>query len=106
MPVYSTSDTVGGDLPLPLGGGAGTVTGSLDASFDVFVDDYGINLHITRDTPYRRETAQWRKEQIDQAPEAGEQTLSSWWIRSQMSLHGGAGVKYLDSVGDDANSPT
>lgn len=98
------SDTVGGDLPIALGGGQGTVSGVLDSNFDVFVDNFGLCLHITRDTPYRRETAQWRKEQIDQAPEAGEQTLSSWWIRSQMSFHGGAGIKYLDTVVDQEQS--
>jgi hypothetical protein len=94
------TDTVGGDLPIALGGGQGTVSGTLDNNFDAFIDGYGLNLHITRDNPYRRETAQWRKEQIDQAPEAGEQTLSSWWIRSQMSFHGGAGIKYLDTVAE------
>jgi hypothetical protein len=99
--VTSSYDTVGGDLPLVLGSGQGTISSVLDANFDVFLDNsIGLNLHITRDTPYRRETAQWRKEQIDQAPEAGEQTLSSWWIRSQMSFHGGAGLKYLDTVVD------
>lgn len=94
------TDTVGGDLPLKLGGGQGTVSSVLDPNYDAYISGTGVNLHITRDTPYRRETSPWRKEQIDQAPEAGEQTLSSWWIRSQMSMHGGAGIKFLDTVSD------
>jgi hypothetical protein len=96
--VTSSYDTVGGDLPLPLGGGQAGASGTLDPEFDVFVEGLALNLHITKDQPYRRETAEWRKQQVDQAPEAGEQSLSDWWMRSQLSFHGGAGIKYLDTV--------
>lgn len=98
--VTSTYDTVGGDLPLSLGGGVSRATGTNDNAFDVFVGGLSLNLHITKETPYQRQTAEWRKEQVDQSAEAGEQTLSSWWLRSQMSFHGGAGVKYLDTTVD------
>lgn len=97
MVTHSLTDTVGGDLPLPLGGGKADATGVLDHEFDVFVAGLAFNLHITKEQPYRRETAEWRKEQVDQAPEAGEQSLSNWWMRSQLSFHGGAGIKYLDT---------
>jgi hypothetical protein len=109
MVTYSTQDTVGGDLPLPLGGGQvaapGTI-GAVTSNFDVFVDDLSMNLHITRDTPYQRQTADAMKQQFDLAPEAGEHSLSTWWIRSQMSFHGGAGIKYLDSSHNDTSDQT
>jgi hypothetical protein len=98
--VTSSYDTVGGDLPLPLGGGQVAATAELDPDFDVMVSGLVLNLHITRDNPYRRETAEWRKQQVDQAPEAGEQSLSTWWLRSQMSFHGGAGIQFLDTIAD------
>lgn len=98
--VTSSYDTVGGDLPLPLGGGETRASGIVNPDFDVFVGGLALNLHITKDSPYRRETAEWRKDQVDQAPEAGENSLSSWWLRSQMSFHGGAGIKYLDTTAD------
>lgn len=51
--------------------------------------------------PHRRETAPYRKEQTDQSAEAGEQSLSFWWTRSQSSFHSGAGQRFLDGAGDD-----
>jgi hypothetical protein len=98
--VTSSYDTVGGDLPLLLGGGEQRASGVTNPEFDVFVHGLSFNLHINPNSPYRRETAEWRKQQVDQAPEAGEQSLSSWWLRSQMSFHGGSGVKYLDTTAD------
>jgi hypothetical protein len=104
MVTVPLSDPVGGDLPIPLGGGQASVSGKLDAEFDVFVAGLAFNLHINKDQPYRRETAEWRKQQVDQQPEAGEQTLSDWWLRSQMTFHGGAGLKYLDTTQDEGTN--
>jgi hypothetical protein len=89
MPV-GVIDTVGGDLPLPLGGGhrrrrARVRRRRAGRPLTPFW------LAIDTDTPYERATAQWQKEQSDQQPEAGEQSLSGWWTRSQMSFHFGAG---------------
>jgi len=54
--------------------------------------------------PYKRETAQYRKQQIDQQKEPGEQTLTGWWLRSQSSFHYGAGIRYEEPVeGDTVN---
>lgn len=47
--------------------------------------------------PMTFETAQMQKNQQDQEPEAGEQTLSGWWLRSQASWHEGAGVLFPES---------
>ena len=48
--------------------------------------------------PYGRETAQYRKQQIDQQKEPGEQTLTGWWLRSQSSFHYGAGIRYEEPI--------
>jgi hypothetical protein len=64
---------------------------------DVLVGDIPFWLAITGDTPYQRETAQYQRDQVDQQPEAGEQSLAGWWTRSQMSFHYGAGLEYLDT---------
>ena len=47
---------------------------------------------------YGRETAQYRKQQIDQQKEPGEQTLTGWWLRSQSSFHYGAGIRYEEPI--------
>lgn len=109
MVTFSAQDTVGGDLPLPLGGGhvaAPGTYGPVATNFDVLVDDLPMNLHITKDNPYQRQTADAMKQQFDSAPEAGEHSLSTWWIRSQMSFHGGAGVRYLDTSHNDTSGAT
>ena len=53
-------------------------------------------LAASDEQPYRRVTAQYRKQQIDQSREAGEQTLTGWWVRSQSSFHLGAGIKFFE----------
>ena len=42
---------------------------------------------------YRRETAEFRRQRIDQEREVGEQSLDSgYWLRSQASFHMGSGI--------------
>jgi hypothetical protein len=50
----------------------------------------------TDQNPYQRETAPYRKDQFDNSREPGEQSLTGWWLRSQSSFHGGAGIKFYD----------
>jgi hypothetical protein len=54
------------------------------------------------DAPYRRVTAQYRKQQIDQSREPGEQTLTGWWLRSQSSFHYGQGIKFFEPIQDES----
>lgn len=66
-------------------------------AYDVSINNLGFILDVNDQTSYKRETAQYKKDQFDAAPDPGEQTLvASWWLRSQTSWHFGAGVKYFD----------
>lgn len=51
----------------------------------------------SQQVPLTLETAQMQKNQQDQEPEAGEQTLSGWWLRSQASWHEGAGARFTET---------
>lgn len=53
-------------------------------------------LATSSDIPLTMETAQMQKNQQDNEPDAGEQTLSGWWLRSQASWHEGAGALYME----------
>lgn len=48
--------------------------------------------------PYERATAQFRKQQFDSQRDPGEQSLSNWWLRSQMSFHAGEGITFYDPL--------
>ena len=66
--------------------------------YDVAVAGLPFFLGPSKEYPYKRETAQYRKQQIDQQKEPGEQTLTGWWLRSQSSFHYGAGIRYEEPV--------
>jgi hypothetical protein len=84
-------------IPYVLSNPAGSTTYSLTGeAFDVAIAGMPFFLMTSDDAPYRRVTAQYRKQQIDQTREAGEQTLTGWWVRSQSSFHLGAGIKYFE----------
>lgn len=80
-----------GSLPTDLGEGHDFALGSLS-----------FRLAITDETPYLRETAQFRKDQFDAAPVPGEQALDGWWLRSQSSFHRGAGLRYYEVLDGEA----
>lgn len=65
-------------------------------AYDISIDGKPFFLQSSDETPYRRSTAPYRKQQIDQSKEPGEQTLTGWWVRSQSSFHCGAGIKFYD----------
>ena len=53
--------------------------------------------------PYIRQTAPFKKDQFDNGQEPGEQSLTGWWLRSQMSFHSGTGIKFFDPATTDEN---
>jgi hypothetical protein len=76
-----------------------------DIAYDVAVGGMPFIYAISDARPYIRQTAPFRKEQFDNQTEPGEQSLTGWWIRSQMSFHGGDGITFFDPAGAAANSP-
>jgi len=77
---------------------AGSTYVNTSNNYDCAISGLPFFLGISREHPYKRETAQYRKQQIDQQKEPGEQTLTGWWLRSQSSFHYGAGIRYEEPV--------
>jgi hypothetical protein len=71
-------------------------------SYDIAINGLPFFITPLDDSPYRRVTAQYRKQQIDQSREPGEQTLTGWWIRSQSSFHYGQGIKFFEPIQDES----
>ena len=73
-----------------------------DISYDTAIGGLPFFYAISDERPYIRQTAAFRKEQFDNGNEPGEQSLTGWWLRSQSSFHGGAGIKFYDpSAGEN-----
>ena len=66
--------------------------------YDIAIAGLPFFLGPSKEYPYKRETAQYRKQQIDQQKEPGEQTLTGWWLRSQSSFNYGAGIRYEEPI--------
>lgn len=68
--------------------------------YDVAVGGMPFIYAITDDTPYRRQTAEFRTARVDQLRDPGEQSLSGsgYWIRSQSSFHLGEGAVYQEPI--------
>jgi len=92
---YGSDITEG--LPYRLSNPAGATTYSANAeAYDIAINSMAFFLNTGDEFPYRRETAQYRKQQIDQSSEPGEQSITGWWVRAQSSFHSGGGVKFYD----------
>ena len=74
-----------------------------DMSYDVALGGLPFIYAINDSRPYTRQTAPFRKDQFDNGQEPGEQSLTGWWIRSQMSFHSGTGIKFFDPATTDEN---
>ena len=74
-----------------------------DMSYDVAIGGLPFIYAINDSRPYVRQTAPFRKDQFDNGTEPGEQSLTGWWIRSQMSFHSGSGIKFYDPATTDEN---
>jgi hypothetical protein len=67
-----------------------------DVAYDVSFNSVPFILKVDNQNPYRRETAQYKKDQFDNSREPGEQSLTGWWVRSQTSWHNGAGIEFYE----------
>jgi hypothetical protein len=90
-------------IPVPLSNPAGSTNyAATGVAYDVAIGGQPFFVNASDDTPYRRVTAQYRKQQIDQTREPGEQTLTGWWLRSQSSFHLGAGIKFFEPINEES----
>ena len=98
---YGSDITEG--LPYVLSNPAGATTYSATGvAYDMAISGLPFFIAASDDSPYRRVTAQYRKQQYDQTREAGEQSLTGWWFRSQSSFHLGQGIKYFEPAQDES----
>ena len=74
-----------------------------DIAYDIAIGGLPFILATNNERPYGRRTAPFKKDQFDSTNEPGEQSLTGWWIRSQMSFHGGAGINFFDPGTNDEN---
>jgi hypothetical protein len=90
-------------IPYVLSNPAGATNySSTGEAYDIAIAGLPFFLLNSDDAPYRRVTAQYRKQQIDQSREPGEQTLTGWWLRSQSSFHYGQGIKFFEPIQDES----
>jgi hypothetical protein len=96
-------DDITEGIPYVLSNPAGATNFSTTGeAYDVAINGLPFFLLNSDDAPYRRVTAQYRKQQIDQSREPGEQTLTGWWLRSQSSFHYGQGIKFFEPIQDES----
>ncbi len=89
-------------IPYTLSNPAGSINyAATGEAYDIAIAGLPFFVQASDDTPYRRVTAQYRKQQYDQTREAGEQSLTGWWFRSQSSFHLGQGIKYFEPAQDE-----
>jgi hypothetical protein len=70
--------------------------------YDIAVGGEPFFIAASNTYPYRRETASYKRTQLDTTQSPGEQTFEGWWLRSQNSFHLGTGIKYLEPLqGED-----
>jgi hypothetical protein len=96
-------DDITEGIPYVLSNPAGATNFSATGvNYDMAIAGLPFFIGATDDSPYRRVTARYRKEQYDQTREAGEQSLTGWWFRSQSTFHLGAGIKYFEPAQDES----
>ena len=93
MPTYDITEGVPYDLAVPSTEATFELT---DTAFDIVIDDLPFIVSVNNQNPYRRETAPYKKDQFDNSPEPGEQSLTGWWLRSQTSWHNGSGISFYE----------
>ena len=90
-------------IPVPLSNPVSNQNYSITGvAYDIAIGGKPFFQDAADDTPYRRVTAQYRKQQLDTTREPGEQTLTGWWLRSQSTFHLGQGVKFFEPAQDES----
>ncbi len=93
MPTYNISEDIPYDISLPSTEASFELS---DTAYDIVIDDLPFIVSVNNQNPYRRETAPYKKDQFDNSPEPGEQSLTGWWLRSQTSWHNGSGISFYE----------
>jgi hypothetical protein len=83
-------------IAVDLSVGTGNIWQNTGVQYDFAIGGVPFLAAITDKDPYIRSTAQFRKNQFDSLRDPGEQSLSTWWLRSQSSFHTGAGINFYD----------
>ncbi len=68
--------------------------------YDYALADLAFLTATSKEFPYTRQTAPFRKEQFDNSSNPGEQALSQWWLRSQSDFSFGTGIKFMEPSND------
>jgi hypothetical protein len=89
-------------IPYGLSNPISSLYSATGVNYDMALNGLPFFIAASDDSPYRRVTAKYRKEQYDQTREAGEQSLTGWWFRSQSTFHLGAGIKYFEPAQDES----
>lgn len=74
-------------------------------AFDIAIGGLPFIMAVTDSTPYKRQTAEFRAQRVDQMRDPGEHTLggSGYWTRSQSSWHYGEGIKFTEPMEGNDN---
>jgi hypothetical protein len=91
-------------IPFPLSGrttAAASTYGLDGVQYHVSLGGMPFLLAINDERKMTRSGAQQRKEQFDNQQIPGEQSLANWWLRSQSTFIGGAGLLYQDPSADN-----
>ena len=93
----STTDRLPAPLSERLASAASTIYARQGREVDVAVGGIPFRLATMTDLQQTIETIPVRKDQFDSENDPGEQSLTSWWRRSQSSWHEGAGNLYQEN---------
>ena len=74
-------------------------------AFDIAIAGMPFIMAVTDNTPYKRQTAEFRAQRVDQMRDPGEHTLagSGYWTRSQSSWHYGEGINFTEPMEGNDN---
>lgn len=84
--------------PIGLPPTVNTLYQNTDNIYDIAIGGEPFYLAASNNHPYHRETASYKRQQLDLTQAPGEQTFEGWWLRSQSSWHLGAGINFLEPL--------